>query len=171
MALPPTCCRSTSLWLPPDQVQAGVDDALLLQVRTPGQHVSWFELLQCRISMLKDVCTETGRRSSAAAPDRADPELFSMLMRDLQPICPLHGRRGHSTAAGCVDDHQKYAALLDWYKSPITVDEANGLRVCSRLLSSSVAFMTRPLRSCSRHLHQVSRSRQGGLVPAEVMRC
>ena len=52
-------------------------------------------------------------------------ELLSMLMRDLQPILSYTVDEAMEFApAGC-RDNQEYAALLDWYKSPITLEQAN----------------------------------------------
>ena len=55
-------------------------------------------------------------------------ELLSMLLRDMQPILAYTTDEVMAYApAGCVD-HQQYAALLDWYRSPISVERAEEFR-------------------------------------------
>ena len=52
-------------------------------------------------------------------------ELLSMLLRDLQPILAYTCDEVMAYApAGCRDG-QMYAALLDWYKAPISLEVAN----------------------------------------------
>ena len=73
-------------------------------------------------------------------------ELLSMLMRDLQPILSYTVDEAMEFApAGC-RDNQEYAALLDWYKSPITLEQANEFAGVSRRRSSCEAWSPRPSR-------------------------
>lgn len=48
-----------------------------------------------------------------------------MLMRDLQPILSYTVDEAMEFAPAACRDNQEYAALLDWYKSPITLEQAN----------------------------------------------
>ena len=97
-------------------------------------------------------------------------ELFSMLMRDLQPILSYTVDEAMAYApAGCVD-HQKYAALLDWYKSPITVDEANefeGVLEASLELRSAVTKALEEARSVG-PFTKSQQVRVKAVVPAEM---
>ena len=97
-------------------------------------------------------------------------ELFSMLMRDLQPILSYTVDEAMAYApAGCVD-HQKYAALLDWYKSPITVDEANefeGVLEASLELRSAVTKALEDARSAGTFTKS-QQVRVKAVVPAEM---
>ncbi len=52
-------------------------------------------------------------------------ELLSMLLRDLQPILAFTCDEVMRFAPEGVRDGQTYAALLDWYRSPISLEEAN----------------------------------------------
>ncbi|MBE6469979.1 MAG: isoleucine--tRNA ligase [Coriobacteriaceae bacterium] len=67
-----------------------------------------------------DAPTAPSRRSAQTVA----AELLSMLLRDLQPILVFTTDEVMEFApAGC-RDHQERAALLDWYRAPITMDEA-----------------------------------------------
>ena len=44
-----------------------------------------------------------------------------MLLRDMQPILAYTTDEVMAYAPAGIVDNQKYAALLDWYKSPITL--------------------------------------------------
>ena len=93
-----------------------------------------------------------------------------MLMRDLQPILSYTVDEAMAYApAGCVD-HQKYAALLDWYKSPITVDEANefeGVLEASLELRSAVTKALEDARSAGTFTKS-QQVRVKAVVPAEM---
>ena len=112
------------------QVQAEVDDAYA-SYEFPRAYRALYDFVVTELSnvyldALKDrlYCEKPGSLERRSA-QTVLAELFSMLMRDLQPILSYTVDEAMAYApAGCVD-HQKYAALLDWYKSPITVDEAN----------------------------------------------
>ena len=51
-------------------------------------------------------------------------ELLSMLMRDLQPILSYTVDEAMAFAPRSLVDNQTYAAMLDWYRSPLSMDEA-----------------------------------------------
>lgn len=51
-------------------------------------------------------------------------ELLSMLMRDLQPILSYTVDEAMAFAPKSLVDNQTYAAMLDWYRSPLSMDEA-----------------------------------------------
>ncbi len=93
-----------------------------------------------------------------------------MLMRDLQPILSYTVDEAMAYApAGCVD-HQKYAALLDWYKSPITFDEANefeGVLEASLELRSAVTKALEDARSAGTFTKS-QQVRVKAVVPAEM---
>ena len=48
-----------------------------------------------------------------------------MLLRDMQPILAYTTDEVMAYAPSGIVDNQKYAAMLDWYRSPITIDQAN----------------------------------------------
>lgn len=84
------------------------------------------ELSNVYLDALKDrlYCEKPGSHEMRSA-QTVVAELLSMLMRDLQPILSYTVDEAMEFApAGCRDD-QEYAALLDWYKSPITLEQAN----------------------------------------------
>ena len=84
------------------------------------------ELSNVYLDALKDrlYCEKTASHARRSA-QTVIAELLSMLMRDLQPILSYTVDEAMAYApAGCVD-HQEYGALLDWYKSPITLEQAN----------------------------------------------
>ena len=84
------------------------------------------ELSNVYLDALKDrlYCEKPGSHEMRSA-QTVVAELLSMLMRDLQPILSYTVDEAMEFApAGC-RDNQEYAALLDWYKSPITLEQAN----------------------------------------------
>ena len=112
------------------QVQAEVDDAYSKYEFNRAYRALYdfvvTELSNVYLDALKDrlYCEKPGSLARRSA-QTVLAELLSMLMRDLQPILSYTVDEAMVYApAGCVD-HQKYAALLDWYRSPITLDEAN----------------------------------------------
>ena len=50
-----------------------------------------------------------------------------MLLRDLQPILAFTTDEVMAYTPEGIRDGQTYAALLDWYQAPISLDEANAL--------------------------------------------
>ena len=112
------------------QVQAEVDEAYAgyefnRAYRTLYDFVVT-ELSNVYLDALKDrlYCEKPGSHEMRSA-QTVVAELLSMLMRDLQPILSYTVDEAMEFApAGC-RDNQEYAALLDWYKSPITLEQAN----------------------------------------------
>ena len=129
------------------------------------------ELSNVYLDALKDrlYCDKPGSLERRSA-QTVLAELFSMLMRDLQPILSYTVDEAMAYApAGCVD-HQKYAALLDWYKSPITVDEANefeGVLEASLELRSAVTKALEDARSAGTFTKS-QQVRVKAVVPAEM---
>lgn len=96
-----------------------------------------------------------------------------MLMRDLQPILSYTVDEAMVYApAGCVD-HQKYAALLDWYKSPITVDEANEFEGVLEASLELRSVVTKALEDAAPPAPspRASRSASRRSFPPKCMRC
>ena len=157
------------------QVQAEVDDAYSCY-EFPRAYRALYDFVVTELSnvyldALKDrlYCDKPGSLERRSA-QTVLAELFSMLMRDLQPILSYTVDEAMAYApAGCVD-HQKYAALLDWYKSPITVDEANefeGVLEASLELRSAVTKALEDARSAG----TFTKSQQvlvEAVVPAEM---
>ncbi len=88
-----------------------------LYCEKPGSHEmrSYLDALKDRL-----YCEKPGSHEMRSA-QTVVAELLSMLMRDLQPILSYTVDEAMEFApAGC-RDNQEYAALLDWYKSPITL--------------------------------------------------
>ncbi len=112
------------------QVQAEVDDAYA-SYEFPRAYRALYDFVVTELSnvyldALKDrlYCEKPGSHARRSA-QTVVAELLSMLVRDMQPILAYTTDEVMAYApAGCVD-HQKYAALLDWYKSPITLEAAN----------------------------------------------
>ena len=157
------------------QVQAEVDDAYA-SYEFPRAYRSLYDFVVTELSnvyldALKDrlYCEKPGSLERRSA-QTVLAELFSMLMRDLQPILSYTVDEAMAYApAGCVD-HQKYAALLDWYKSPITVDEANefeGVLEASLELRSAVTKALEDARSAGTFTKS-QQVRVKAVVPAEM---
>ena len=115
------------------QVQAEVDDAYAAfefnrAYRTLYDFVVT-ELSNVYLDALKDrlYCEKSDSLERRSA-QTVVAELLSMLMRDLQPILAYTVDEAMEYApAGC-RDNQEYAALLDWYQAPITLEQANEYR-------------------------------------------
>ena len=157
------------------QVQAEVDDAYS-SYEFPRAYRALYDFVVTELSnvyldALKDrlYCEKPGSLERRSA-QTVLAELFSMLMRDLQPILSYTVDEAMAYApAGCVD-HQKYAALLDWYKSPITVDEANefeGVLEASLELRSAVTKALEDARSAGTFTKS-QQVRVKAVVPAEM---
>ena len=157
------------------QVQAEVDDAYA-SYEFPRAYRALYDFVVTELSnvyldALKDrlYCDKPGSLERRSA-QTVLAELFSMLMRDLQPILSYTVDEAMAYApAGCVD-HQKYAALLDWYKSPITVDEANefeGVLEASLELRSAVTKALEDARSAGTFTKS-QQVRVKAVVPAEM---
>ena len=157
------------------QVQAEVDDAYA-SYEFPRAYRALYDFVVTELSnvyldALKDrlYCEKPGSLERHSA-QTVLAELFSMLMRDLQPILSYTVDEAMAYApAGCVD-HQKYAALLDWYKSPITVDEANefeGVLEASLELRSAVTKALEDARSAGTFTKS-QQVRVKAVVPAEM---
>ena len=112
------------------QVQAEVDEAFAgyefnRVYRTLYDFVVT-ELSNVYLDALKDrlYCEKVGSLARRSA-QTVTAELLSMLLRDLQPILAFTCDEVMEFApAGC-RDNQEYAALLSWYKSPISLEVAN----------------------------------------------
>ena len=157
------------------QVQAEVDDAYSCY-EFPRAYRALYDFVVTELSnvyldALKDrlYCEKPGSLERRSA-QTVLAELFSMLMRDLQPILSYTVDEAMAYApAGCVD-HQKYAALLDWYKSPITFDEANefeGVLEASLELRSAVTKALEDARSAGTFTKS-QQVRVKAVVPAEM---
>ncbi len=157
------------------QVQAEVDDAYA-SYEFPRAYRALYDFVVTELSnvyldALKDrlYCEKPGSLERRSA-QTVLAELFSMLMRDLQPILSYTVDEAMAYApAGCVD-HQKYAALLDWYKSPITFDEANefeGVLEASLELRSAVTKALEDARSAGTFTKS-QQVRVKAVVPAEM---
>ena len=112
------------------QVQAEVDDAYANYEFFRAYRALYdfvvTELSNVYLDALKDrlYCEQVGSKRRRSA-QTVLAELLSMLLRDLQPILVYTTDEVMAYApAGC-RDNQKYAALLDWYKSPISLERAN----------------------------------------------
>ena len=157
------------------QVQAEVDVAYA-SYEFPRAYRALYDFVVTELSnvyldALKDrlYCEKPGSLERRSA-QTVLAELFSMLMRDLQPILSYTVDEAMAYApAGCVD-HQKYAALLDWYKSPITIDEANefeGVLEASLELRSAVTKALEDARSAGTFTKS-QQVRVKAVVPAEM---
>ncbi len=157
------------------QVQAEVDDAYA-SYEFPRAYRALYDFVVTELSnvyldALKDrlYCDKPGSLERRSA-QTVLAELFSMLMRDLQPILSYSVDEAMAYApAGCVD-HQKYAAMLDWYKSPITGDEANefeGVLEASLELRSAVTKSLEDARSAGTFTKS-QQVRVKAVVPAEM---
>ena len=112
------------------QVQAEVDEAYTAYEFNRAYRALYdfvvTELSNVYLDALKDrlYCEKDGSLARRSA-QTVLAELLSMLLRDLQPILAYTCDEVMAYApAGCRDG-QQYAALLDWYRAPISLDEAN----------------------------------------------
>ena len=113
------------------QVQAEVDDAYAGYEFNRAYRALYdfvvTELSNVYLDALKDrlYCEKRDSRRRRSAQTVLG-ELFSMLVRDLQPMLAYTTDEVMEFAPAGLVDHQEYAALLDWYKSPISLEQANG---------------------------------------------
>ena len=112
------------------QVQAEVDDAYA-SYEFPRAYRALYDFVVTELSnvyldALKDrlYCEKLGSLKRRSA-QTVLAELLSMLLRDMQPILAYTTDEVMAYAPAGIVDNQKYAALLDWYKGPITLEEAN----------------------------------------------
>ena len=112
------------------QVQAEVDDAYA-SYEFPRAYRALYDFVVTELSnvyldALKDrlYCEKLGSLERRSA-QTVLAELLSMLLRDMQPILAYTTDEAMAYAPAGIVDNQKYAALLDWYKGPITLEEAN----------------------------------------------
>ena len=112
------------------QVQAEVDDAYAGYEFNRAYRALYdfvvTELSNVYLDALKDrlYCEKPDSRLRRSA-QTVLAELLSMLMRDLQPILVYTVDEAMAYAPAGIVDHQEYGAMLDWYKSPITLEQAN----------------------------------------------
>lgn len=113
------------------QVQAEVDAAYAGYEFNRAYRVLYdfvvTELSNVYLDALKDrlYCEKPGSLARRSA-QTVLAELLSMLLRDLQPILAFTCDEVMAYApAGCRGG-ETYAAMLDWYQAPISVEEANG---------------------------------------------
>ena len=112
------------------QVQAEVDDAYAGYEFNRAYRALYdfvvTELSNVYLDALKDrlYCEKPGSLERRSA-QTVVAELFSMLLRDLQPILAYTCDEAMAYAPAGIVDNQKYAALLDWYKSPISLEKAD----------------------------------------------
>lgn len=113
------------------QVQAEVDAAYAGYEFNRAYRVLYdfvvTELSNVYLDALKDrlYCEKPGSLARRSA-QTVLAELLSMLLRDLQPILAFTCDEVMAYApAGCRGG-EAYAAMLDWYQAPISVEEANG---------------------------------------------
>lgn len=112
------------------QVQAEVDAAYAGYEFNRAYRVLYdfvvTELSNVYLDALKDrlYCEKPGSLARRSA-QTVLAELLSMLLRDLQPILAFTCDEAMAYApAGCRGG-ETYAAMLDWYQAPISVEEAN----------------------------------------------
>ncbi len=114
------------------QVQAEVDDAYAAYEFNRAYRTLYdfvvTELSNVYLDALKDrlYCEKEGSLARRSA-QTVLAELLSMLLRDLQPFLAFTCDEVMAYAPAGVRDGQTYAALLDWYRAPITLEEADEL--------------------------------------------
>ncbi|MBM6683003.1 isoleucine--tRNA ligase [Collinsella intestinalis] len=114
------------------QVQAEVDDAYAAYEFNRAYRALYdfvvTELSNVYLDALKDrlYCEKEGSPARRSA-QTVLAELLSMLLRDLQPILAFTTDEVMAYTPEGIRDGQTYAALLDWYRAPISLDEANAL--------------------------------------------
>ncbi len=112
------------------QVQAEVDEAYAGYEFNRAYRALYdfvvTELSNVYLDALKDrlYCEKVGSLARRSA-QTVLAELLSMLLRDLQPILSYTTDEVMAFAPEGVRDGQRFAALLDWYRAPITVEEAS----------------------------------------------
>lgn len=112
------------------QVQAEVDDAYANYEFYRAYRALYdfvvTELSNVYLDALKDRLYCNGTKSyERRSAQTVEAELLSMLLRDLQPILAFTSDEVMEFVPAGLRDNQTYAALLDWYKSPITLEKAN----------------------------------------------
>ena len=111
------------------QVQAEVDDAYASYEFNRAYRTLYdfvvTELSNVYLDALKDrlYCEREGSLARRSA-QTVLAELLSMLLRDLQPILSFTCDEVMAYTPEGIRDGQEYAALLDWYRAPITLEEA-----------------------------------------------
>ena len=114
------------------QVQAEVDDAYAAYEFNRAYRALYdfvvTELSNVYLDALKDrlYCEKEGSPARRSA-QTVLAVLLSMLLRDLQPILAFTTDEVMAYTPEGIRDGQTYAALLDWYQAPISLDEANAL--------------------------------------------
>ena len=114
------------------QVQAEVDDAYASYEFNRAYRTLYdfvvTELSNVYLDALKDrlycEAEDAPRRRSAQT---VLAELLSMLLRDLQPILVYTTDEVMAYTPAGIRDNQTFAAMLDWYQAPITLEAANEL--------------------------------------------
>ncbi len=111
------------------QVQAEVDDAYAAYEFNRAYRALYDFVVTELSNVYLDALKDRLYCEAPAAPARRSAqtvlaELLSMLLRDLQPILAFTCDEVMAYApAGCRDG-QTFAAMLDWYQAPITIDAA-----------------------------------------------
>lgn len=112
------------------QVQAEVDAAYAGYEFNRAYRVLYdfvvTELSNVYLDALKDrlYCEKPGSLARRSA-QTVLAELLSMLLRDLQPILAFTCDEVMAYAPAACRGGETYAAMLDWYQAPISVEEAN----------------------------------------------
>ena len=115
------------------QVQAEVDDAYAVYEFSRAYRALYdfvvTELSNVYLDALKDrlYCEKPDAHARRSA-QTVVAELLSMLLRDLQPMLAYTTDEVMAYAPASVRDGQEYAALLDWYRAPMSVEEAESYR-------------------------------------------
>ena len=115
------------------QVQAEVDDAYSVYEFSRAYRALYdfvvTELSNVYLDALKDrlYCEKPDAHARRSA-QTVCAELLSMLLRDLQPFLAYTTDEAMAYAPASVRDGQEYAALLDWYRAPMSVEDAESYR-------------------------------------------
>ncbi len=129
------------------------------------------ELSNVYLDALKDrlYCEKPDARPRRSA-QTVLAELLSMLLRDLQPILAFTCDEVMEYAPAGIRDNQRYAALLDWYKAPITVEVAEEYRAVLDASLELRAVVTKALEDArtAGTLTKSQEARVVATVPAEA---
>ena len=115
------------------QVQAEVDDAYSVYEFSRAYRALYdfvvTELSNVYLDALKDrlYCEKPDAHERRSA-QTVVAELLSMLLRDLQPMLAFTTDEVMAFAPASLVDGQKYAALLDWYQAPMSLEAAESFR-------------------------------------------
>ena len=115
------------------QVQAEVDDAYSVYEFSRAYRALYdfvvTELSNVYLDALKDrlYCEKPDAHERRSA-QTVVAELLSMLLRDLQPMLAYTTDEVMAFAPASLVDDQKYAALLDWYQAPMSLEAAESFR-------------------------------------------